>query len=218
MRFIILLLNFFFVMFLLSAEEEVQPLAREGLISPLLSLDTEFPIDLSIQNREFLITQSLKEPQRNLLLLKEHTFPWGSLITLILIGIVGVLGRQILKNLLIKKAPKITPEQEASKALSLLQSKNLLEKEKFEEYYTSLSNIVRDYLEKSVPIANVHEQTTEEFLHDLPTLNFSQEYKDKISEFYQRADKVKFASYKPTMEENKKIYELTQELLELSNS
>ena len=75
-----------------------------------------------------------------------------------------------------------------------------------EEYYTRLSNIVRQYLENQLQL-RAPERTTEEFLYELAQGNrLSDDHKNLLAAFLQEADLVKFARHRPGVEDKARAF------------
>jgi hypothetical protein len=91
-------------------------------------------------------------------------------------------------------------DEVALEALRRLETRRLPLEGRFEEYYVSLSEILRRYLEDGFGVAAL-EQTTEEILYDLGRHGFD---RDMIQRFRARCevgDLVKFAKLEPTIED-----------------
>ncbi|MCK4257969.1 MAG: hypothetical protein KAX49_03275 [Halanaerobiales bacterium] len=78
---------------------------------------------------------------------------------------------------------------------------DLIERGMFNQYYTILSQIVREYIENRFRV-RAQEMTTQEFLHDaLCTLNLTTEHQRLLKDFMYQADLVKYAQYLPTLQQ-----------------
>ena len=62
------------------------------------------------------------------------------------------------------------------------------------EYYSSLTDIAREYIEGQFGV-NAVEMTTDDILEEIKPLHFSQETYDKLKDTMEVADLVKFAKY-----------------------
>src|SRR5262249_39306634 len=89
--------------------------------------------------------------------------------------------------------PPPTPLESALVALQRLREDN----PPVEEFYTRLSDIVRQYLERQLGL-HAPERTTEEFLYEVSQgTRLVQEHKDLLGAFLVEADLVKFARFRP---------------------
>lgn len=131
---------------------------------------------------------------------------WGLLI---LAAIALVVWRIIClrRNLTVfgKPKPVEPPHVAAIRALEALHNQKLWQNNKHKQYYTRLTDILREYLDGRYGIPAM-EMTTEETLADLaewkiPVKNFTQ-LKDLLS----TADLVKFAKYVPEADYNEAAY------------
>jgi len=139
------------------------------------------------------------------------------LIALILLS-VGI----VLVYLIIKRRNKVipaptdtrTPWEKAFDQLNELKNKNLIAVGKIKEYYSEMSDIVRQYFELRFKI-NAPEMTTEEFL--LFIKNYTgliREQKEVFKEFLNSCDMVKFAKHIPVIEEAEHSFQLAWRLIE----
>lgn len=95
-----------------------------------------------------------------------------------------------------------TPYEWANLQLLKLDQSDLLLNSKIKHYYSELTDIIRNYLEKDFHVQAM-EQTTDELILKLTAESKVQSYKiqpellDQLSQFLQSADLVKFAKAKP---------------------
>ena len=131
----------------------------------------------------------------------------------ILYWILGLLGLILLLWWLVIKSKKLiklspnkvwSPFEIALNQLKDLDNKNLLEQQKIKEYYTELTDIVRNYIEKDLKISAM-ELTSDELINLLKKQNkykklgISKEQIIHLHLFLQNADLVKFAKSKPEL-------------------
>ncbi len=94
-------------------------------------------------------------------------------------------------------APPPTPYEVAMRELRRLREEN----PPVEEFYTRLSDIVRQYLEGQMGLL-APERTTEEFLFEVSRdHSLSAEHRELLGAFLQEADLVKFAKFRPGAED-----------------
>lgn len=102
--------------------------------------------------------------------------------------------------------PQIPPHVIALEKLTELQKKKLWQSGDLKGYYSSLTTIIREYIELRYNILAL-EQTTSEILSDLSQKQeIAIDLKEKLKELLQLADLVKFAKMKTLAEENEKLF------------
>jgi hypothetical protein len=102
--------------------------------------------------------------------------------------------------------------------LQALVEQDLVKAGKIKEFYEQISDILRHYIEHRF---NLHapERTTEEFLAELTSANvLSKPDQDRLREFLQHCDLVKFAKYNPTTEQIQKTFDLVKDFIETTKS
>jgi len=97
--------------------------------------------------------------------------------------------------------PGLPPHEIALNKLRELIELKLWQQEEFKGYYSELSDIIREYLEKRYLI-KAHEKTTDEILAGLRYLGIANEDKNLLRQVLTLADLVKFAKEKPLPAEN----------------
>ncbi len=137
---------------------------------------------------------------------------WGAiLIALILIG-GGIYGyiywqrRRKEPEAVEEKKPLLSPYDQAMVDLSALRARNLCEKGQEKEYYSELTDILRNYLMRRFGI-NAMEMTSTQILkalRDNPDTRLSKKYMDQVLEI---ADFVKFAKVRPLPVDNVRTYD-----------
>lgn len=102
--------------------------------------------------------------------------------------------------------PQIPPHVIALEKLTELQKKKLWQSGDLKGYYSSLTTIIREYIELRYNILAL-EQTTSEILSDLSKKQeIANDLKEKLKELLLLADLVKFAKMKTLAEENEKLF------------
>ncbi len=82
------------------------------------------------------------------------------------------------------------------------------------QFCTLVSDTIRTYLEERFDF-HAPERTTEEFLHELQATNLlTAEQKEKLGEFLQQCDLVKFAKYEPGENELLELHSSALRLVE----
>jgi hypothetical protein len=101
---------------------------------------------------------------------------------------------------------RIPPYELALTRLKALDEKQLWQKNKIKKYYVELTDIVRSYIERELNIPAL-ESTTDELMETMTdfntssSLNIPDETIKKLQKLLQEADLVKFAKYKPLVNE-----------------
>ncbi len=141
---------------------------------------------------------------------------WGLIFIVILIIIGAVALYYLYKangNSILPKKKRIPPYELAKQKLSKLKKQNLCEKGCEKEYYTLLTEILREYLSGRFGISAL-EMTSKQILDAIGNSAEIKNYKDSISEILEIADFVKFAKIKPTIDENKKSFSGVSDFVE----
>lgn len=130
-------------------------------------------------------------------------FPW---ILVALLAVLLALGvwlflkrrkRSVVEVGNVVKAPVIPPYTKAIGDLENLRQQKLWQLGKVKEYFSSLTDIAREYIEGQFGV-NAVEMTTDDILEEIKPLHFSKEAYDKLKDTMEVADLVKFAKYSAT--------------------
>ncbi|HGY56213.1 MAG TPA: hypothetical protein ENK44_10950 [Caldithrix abyssi] len=135
---------------------------------------------------------------------------WASMAAaVVLLGVIGWLAYRLWKKkqeqgYLFKPPPPPPPAHEtALAALQELFASDLLEKKNYKQYYSRLSDIMRQYVEGRFAVAAM-EEITGEIIRDLDKVLDDKEQLAELEELLTLADLVKFAKYIPQPEETEK--------------
>ena len=123
-----------------------------------------------------------------------------------------------------KKTPEeieaaIPPYELALKRLQELDAKDLLNKNRIKKYYVELTDILRTYIERELNIPAL-ESTTDELIETMrdfntsSSLNITEETIDTLSKLLKDADLVKFAKFKPLINEIELHRKDTREIID----
>ena len=129
-----------------------------------------------------------------------EVYPWllGALLLVLMgLGIWLLLKRRKVRvdeNGNIVRGPVIPPYDKAVTDLENLRQQKLWQSGKVKEYFSSLTDIAREYIEGQFGV-NAVEMTTDDILEEVKPLHFSKETYDKLKETMEVADLVKFAKY-----------------------
>jgi len=169
--------------------------------------DTALSMPLMIQVYEPVVDTSeqikpIKAPINTPLTFKE-VLPWAGLGlgALALLGAIVLLVRKFARR---KKGEEGSPEKAlepahiiAFRELDKLKEGKIWEKGEVKEYYSRLTEITRQYIERQYGIPAM-EQTSEEIMHDFRTSNRDDSLLDEmLKELLELADLVKFAREDP---------------------
>ncbi len=105
------------------------------------------------------------------------------------------------------------PEEIAMEELRMLLEAKLIEKGMIKEYYIRISDIVRKYIEGRYKIFAL-DKTTWELYQEMRLKKLERAHVDKIRDFLEDCDLVKFAKYIPTHKEIELSYTSAKEIIE----
>lgn len=137
----------------------------------------------------------------------KEVFPW---ILVVLLAILLGLGiwffvkrrkRKVDAEGNVIKGPVIPPYTKAISDLENLRQQKLWQSGKVKEYFCSLTDIAREYIEGQFGV-NAVEMTTDDILEEIKPLRFSKEAYNKLKDTMELADLVKFAKYSASNLEN----------------
>lgn len=113
--------------------------------------------------------------------------------------------------------PALRPAHEvALEALARLRARNLIPAGQREEYYVTLSAIVRTYVESRFGL-RAPEMTTEEFLLAMQRdRRLTPEHRSLLGAFLTESDLVKFARHEPTADAAERAYDVARRFVEES--
>lgn len=131
---------------------------------------------------------------------------WGLLILVLIGALVWYLfTRKRNLTILGKPIPIIPPHVEAIKALESLHHQKLWQNNKHKLYYTGITEILREYIEKRYEI-NAMEMITPEIINALKDKELPDKSYADLIEILQTADLVKFAKLTPDADGNEMAY------------
>ncbi len=135
---------------------------------------------------------------------------WGLIILVIVAAILYYVIKALAargKKLtdLFKPTPPLPPHIEAIKALEELHNQKMWQNEKYKEYYSTLSNILRHYIARRFEITAM-EMTSEEIIEAMKGVDIPSKSSMDLTALLRDADLVKFAKATPEGEENEAHY------------
>jgi len=126
----------------------------------------------------------------------------GLLLIIILIGIWYYFKkRKKVVPVVVEVKPVIPLDVQALNKLAALKDKKLLEQDEVKQYYSELTDIIREFLEKRYKIRAL-EQTSDEIFSGLRHLEIAEGNRNRLRQMLMLADLVKFAKQKPLAVEN----------------
>jgi len=191
-----------------SPEEKTHELTTEPIDIEVTSLLGEQRAELKIAEIEGVVDVPAKP---------SYWWIW----LLVLLGIVAVAifwfnrRSQQVKELvrIFKPAHEIAYER-----LRTLIEQDLVKTGKIKEFYERISDILRHYIEHRFNL-RAPERTTEEFLAELASANIlGKPDSERLAEFLQHCDLVKFAKYNPTTEQIQRTFDLVKDFIETTKS
>ena len=117
-----------------------------------------------------------------------------------------------------KEEPALPPrlaEEIARDALKALREMRLIEKGLIKEYYIRISDIIRAYIENRYGISAM-DRTTWELFQEMKSKIIERPHADKINNFLEDCDMVKFAKYKPDQKEIEEAYKRAEEIIDIT--
>lgn len=137
----------------------------------------------------------------------KEVFPW--ILGVLLLVLAGLIVWYFVKHRKPKlnengepvKGPVIPPYTKAIGDLEILKQQKLWQVGKVKEYYSSLSDIAREYIEGQFKV-NAVEMTTDDILQEVQELHFDDKLYGKLKDTMELSDLVKFAKYTTSPLEN----------------
>ncbi len=175
-------------------------------------IDTLYSQPLKMQVNTYQIDTTkqtiydIKQPIHTPLLLVEiekyiYWGLFGLIVAVILIYIIIKLRR---KEAIFTRA-KVPPHIRAASELNKIKDMKLWQQGKHKEYYTMITDIIRNYLDERFH-KNAMEMTTEEIMESIKDDTISQVDKDMLQELLMLADLVKFAKLTPQIDDNENSF------------
>jgi hypothetical protein len=146
-----------------------------------------------------------------------EVLPWAlsglAVLALIAFVIYIIIRRRQHKPIFFKPRPKEPPHIVALRELDKIKADKLWQNNKVKLYYTRVTDVLRTYMEERYNMQAM-EQTSEEILQALGTMQFPNALMDKLRELLSVADLVKFAKYQPMTDDNEKALVTAQEFVD----
>lgn len=134
--------------------------------------------------------------------------PW----TLLVFATVGLLvALAVLLAFKQPSAPKVLPETLAMRSLD--QAIEHVEQENLEQYYAALSRALLDYLQNKFNL-DAHVMDTQTLLEKIAGFGIQPDMMDAVRDFFQVADKAKFAGYVPDEDKMIELHNTVKKFIE----
>lgn len=138
----------------------------------------------------------------------KEVIPWVGL-GLLLITLGYLLYRYIKykrenRNFFGKPIVQDPPHIVALRELERLRNEKLWQSGKEKQFYTGVTDTLREYIEGRYSVATM-EKTSSEIMESLTDKGIEERYYRELDELFKTADLVKFAKYSPNVEENEEV-------------
>jgi len=136
------------------------------------------------------------------------------ILVLIIFAIIYYIKRlKSNKPLFVRIKPVIPPHIIALEKLKILEDEKLWQKGEIKKFHIDLTNIVREYMESRYHMLAV-ESTTPEIINQLKNCLSDETLIEKVREFLELSDLVKFAKLTPLPDENEKCIQVSYEFID----
>ena len=150
---------------------------------------------------------------------RPKSFAWVWILSVIVLAAAGgswlYFRRKRVKELvrIFKPAHEVAYER-----LRALVNEDLISAGRIKEFYEHISDILRHYIEHRFSL-KAPERTTEEFLAELANADvLLAADKQRLGEFLQHCDLVKFAKFNPTTQQVQETFDLVKDFIEKTKS
>ena len=169
------------------------PMRLEAFTDPVRLYATTMAVDTTLAYKPIV------EPLAAPITMKE-VFPWilGALLLVLAVLVVWYLVKhrkpKADENGEPVRGPVVPPYTKAIGDLESLKQQKLWQAGKIKEYFSSLTDIAREYIEGQFGV-NAVEMTTDEILEEVGELHFDEQLFGKLKDTMELSDLVKFAKY-----------------------
>ena len=169
------------------------PMRMQAFTEPIDLYSTTITVDTTMAYKPIV------EPIAAPIQMKE-VYPWLLGVLLLILVAFGVwFWRKHRKAKVdadgnIIRGPVIPPYDKAVDDLKKLREEKMWQSGKVKEYFSTLTDIAREYIEGQFGV-NAVEMTTDDILEEIKPLHFPKETYDKLKDTMEVADLVKFAKY-----------------------
>ena len=133
---------------------------------------------------------------------------WVILVILLIIAVLVYVVIKLKKDkpLIPKKIKILSPYEKAIHSMQILKDQKLWEQGLERDYFTRLTEILRQYLQDRFNV-NALEMTSEEIIRTVSTNDEIKKNAEYIKQILGVADFVKFAKVRPLPDDNTKVYQ-----------
>ena len=169
------------------------PMRMQAFTEPIDLYATTITVDTT------MVYKPIVEPIAAPVQMKE-VFPWILAVLLLALAVFGIWYWRKHRKVKVDaegnivRGPVIPPYDKAVGDLENLRQQKLWQSGKVKEYFSSLTDIAREYIEGQFGV-NAVEMTTDDILEEIKPLHFSKETYNKLKDTMEVADFVKFAKY-----------------------
>ena len=146
----------------------------------------------------------------------KEVYPWILAVLLLVLAVFGIWYWRKHRKVKVDadgnivRGPVIPPYDKAVDDLKRLREEKMWQSGKVKEYFSSLTDIAREYIEGQFGV-NAVEMTTDDILEEIKPLHFPKETYDKLKDTMEVADLVKFAKYSAsTLESDTALSSMTE--------
>lgn len=132
-------------------------------------------------------------------------------VPVVIIGLAFLISLVLLRGKTKTSRPVRTIEYETQRSLE--QTVALLEQEKIGEYYAALTRILLEYIKHKFGL-DAYVLSTGVLLEKLSCFRIPSEHITRLGDFFQTADKVKFAGYIPESEETFRVHTVVKDFIQ----
>ena len=130
---------------------------------------------------------------------------WIPLIILLLLAVIGatvyLIIRKNKKGFFFTPPPVLPPHVRAMRSLDKIKSEKIWQQERYKEFYTQLTDVLRRYINERYGF-NSLEMTSAEIISVMRAKSEEDSVYENLKQILTVADLVKFAKYKPFIDEN----------------
>ena len=169
------------------------PMRMQAYTDPINLYSTTITVDTTMAYKP--IVEPIAAPVQ-----MKEVFPWILAVLLLALAVFGIWYWRKHRKVKVDadgniiRGPVIPPYDKAVDDLKRLREEKMWQSGKVKEYFSSLTDIAREYIEGQFGV-NAVEMTTDDILEEIKPLHFSKETYDKLKETMEVADLVKFAKY-----------------------
>lgn len=181
------------------------------LLLPQLPITPNPSAELSFTNRQELKKSLSQQPEHNVNIFAKRTLPWEQIalaalfLAAVAFAIIFLQREPTTEE--IREQRRLRAKKHAKSSLKSLQT------DAPRQYTTKIANTVRRYLEERFGL-HAPQQTTPEFLNNIAGSSlFSKETEQKLAQFLQETDRMKFSEQKINPEACKKAKKAAEELI-----